>query len=200
MRTRLRVAFCGMLVAAAFTPASLSAAPADDVPVSRSSAVNFTVYVKALFTMKQEGQFKDFDGQITYDPADPSATRLNLTVYTASVDTHDAGHDEMLRSADFFDVTQFPTMRFLSTSVNVTPAGTLEVAGDLTIRGVTKRLAVPVTIQQLLQGAGTRFETTFDIDRTEFGLNGSPRYGGFNVSVAKKVRIHLAIVAAPRPR
>src|SRR5512138_619686 len=100
MRTRLRVALFGILVGG-LAPAPLAAAPVDNLSVSRSSAVDFTVYVKALFTIKQEGQFKDFDGQVTYDPSDPSSTRLNLTVYTASVDTHDTGHDEMLRSPDF---------------------------------------------------------------------------------------------------
>jgi polyisoprenoid-binding protein YceI len=200
MRTRLRVAFFGILLGG-LAPAPLAAAPVDDLSVSRSSAVDFTVYVKALFTIKQEGQFKDFDGQVSYDPSDPSSTRLNLTVYTASVDTHDTGHDEMLRSPDFFDTGRFPTMQFLSTSVSVTPDGKLQVLGDLTIRGITQRLAVPVTVRQVLQRdapAATRFETTFDIDRTQFGLNGSPKFGGLNVSVAKKVRIHLAIVTAPR--
>lgn len=199
MRTRLRVVLFGAL-AAGLVPASRAAA-ADEVSVSRSSAVDFTVYVKALFTMKQEGQFKDFDGQVNYNPSDPGATRLNLTVYTASVDTHDRGHDDMLRSPDFFDTARFPTMQFLSTSVSVAADGRLQVSGDLTIRGITQHLAVPVTVRQVLLGdapAATRFETTFEIDRTDFGLNGSPRFGGLNISVAKKVRIHLAIVTAPK--
>jgi polyisoprenoid-binding protein YceI len=201
MRTRLRVALYGWLTAGVLLPAPLSAAPADATPVSRASAVGFTVYVKALFTIKQEGQFTDFDGQVTYDPADPAATRLNLTVYTASVDTHDASHDEMLRSADFFDVARYPTMHFVTTQVSVGQDGHLAVAGDLTIRGVTRRLEVPVTIRRafgLDPVTGTRFEATFDIDRTDFGLNGSPKYGGLNISVAKKVRIHLALMAAPQ--
>lgn len=84
-------------------------------------------------------------------------------------------------------------MKFLSTTVSAVRDGTLTVAGDLTIRGITKHVEVPVAIR------GQRFETTFDIDRTEFGLNGSPKYGGINVSVAKKIRIHLAIVAGTRP-
>jgi polyisoprenoid-binding protein YceI len=192
-----------MAIAGGLAPAAAAGTPADGtgMPVMRSSAIDFTVFVKALFTMKQQGQFKDFEGQVNYDPADPSGMRLNLTIFTASVDTRDKGHDEMLRSPDFFDVGRYPTMRFLSTSVTVGAGGDLEVDGDLTIRGVTKRLAVPVTVRRGAQddpSSPTRFETTFEIDRTDFGLNGSPKYGGFNVSVARKVRIHLAIVAAPR--
>lgn len=165
-----------------------------DLVVAASSAVDFTVYVKAIFTLKQRGQFKQFDGQIAYDPSDPSATHLNLTVYTASVDTNDTGHDEMLRSPDFFDVTEYPTMHFLSTSVAAASNGTLIVAGDLTIRGVTRHVEVPVAVHRP-GGQGAQFETTFDIDRTEFGLNGSPHAGGLHLSVAKNVTIHLAIVA-----
>ena len=199
MRTRLRVAVFAFSALGAVTPATVSAAPAGELPVSRASAIDFTVFVKALFTMKQQGQFTDFEGKVAYDPADPAGTRLNLTVYTASVDTHDRGHDEMLRSPDFFDVAQYPTMRFLSTAVNVAADGNLTVAGDLTIRGITRRLEVPVIVRRAGQAdSPTRLETTFDIDRTEFGLNGSPKFGGINISVAKKVRIHLAIVTAPR--
>lgn len=165
-----------------------------DLVVSASSAVDFTVYVKALFTLKQHGEFKQFDGKVSYDPANPGAMHLNLTVYTASVDTHDTGHDEMLRSPDFFDVSQYPTMRFLSTAVSVAPNGNLVVDGDLTIRGVTKHLEVPVQVHRR-DAQDAQFETTFDIDRSEFGLNGSATAGGFHLSVAKKVTIHLAIVA-----
>jgi polyisoprenoid-binding protein YceI len=173
----------------------------ETLPVNRmSSAVMFTVYAKALFTFKEQGRFRNFDGEVVYDPARPDATRVDVTVYTASVDTSNHEHDQMLRSDDFFDIDQYPTMHFVSTGASVRPDGGLSVSGDLTIRGVTRHLdEVPVRIQQLKAGnadAGARFETSFDIDRTEFGLNGSPKFSGFKVSIAKKVNIHLVIAAA----
>jgi polyisoprenoid-binding protein YceI len=74
------------------------------------------------------------------------------------------------------------------------------VDGDLTIRGITKRIAIPVALQTTQDGASTaaRLDTTFDIDRTEFGLNGVPKMKGFNVSIAKRVRIHVSIAAPLR--
>ena len=196
MRSRFSALLLGAAVFGVLTPATARAQTRTDnnLVVAASSAVDFTVYVKALFTLKQRGEFKQFDGQIAYDPTNPSATHLNLTVYTASVDTHDTGHDEMLRSPEFFDVTEYPTMRFLSTSVTAGQNGNLVVGGDLTIRGVTRHVEVPVAVHRP-GGQGTQFETTFDIDRTEFGLNGSASAGGFHLSVAKNVTIHLAIVA-----
>ena len=71
------------------------------------------------------------------------------------------------------------------------------MTGDMTIRGVTRRMTIPVTLPRrpTLDGTtpGPAFESTFQIDRTEFGLNGSPNVHGFHVSISKKVQIHIAI-------
>lgn len=169
----------------------------------QSSAVGFTVFAKKLFTFKEEGQFKHFEGEVNYNPSDPGATRVDLTVYTNSVDTRDREHDAMLRSADFFDVDRFPTMHFASTTASLQTDGHLVITGDLTIRGIKKPVDVPVRIQPGHDSSGlaSKFDATFEIDRTEFGLNGTPTIGGFNVTIARKVQIHLAIaVATPLPR
>ncbi len=164
----------------------------------QASTVGFTLYAKMLFKLKQEGQFKDFAGKVLYDPARPADTKVDLTVYTASVDTNSVDHDALLRSPDFFNVDKYPTMRFVSTSTVVHPDGSLAVTGDLTIRGITKRLEVPVTIAPAARnGDGSqKFETTFEIDRTEFGLTGTPQWSGLKVTIARNVKIHLAIAMA----
>jgi polyisoprenoid-binding protein YceI len=70
--------------------------------------------------------------------------------------------------------------------------------GDMTIRGVTRKMTIPVKLRQDGQSAqaGAVFETTFPIDRTEFGLNGNPAWGGFSLKIAKSVQIHIAIATA----
>jgi polyisoprenoid-binding protein YceI len=159
------------------------------------SLVSFTIYGKALFqSIKREGRFKQFDGELAYDPTNPSGTHVDLTVYTASVDINDTDQNQMLRSRNFFDVDHFPTMHFTGAVANVRPDGTMTVDGDLTIRGITKRISTPVRFRSAGANPGV-FETTFQIDRTEFGLNGVPTWGGINVSISKKVQIHLAIAA-----
>ena len=166
-----------------------------------SSLVAFTIYTQGLFRLKREGHFTEVAGELSYDPARPADTRVNLLVNTASVDINDAEHNELLRSQEFFDAAEFPTMRFTSTATSTQQDGTMVVDGDLTIRGITKRIAIPVALRTTQQdGAQTaaRFDTTFDIDRTDFGLNGAPKTKGFNISISKRVRIHVSIAAPMR--
>ena len=164
-----------------------------------ASSVGFTIYGSMIFKVHRDGKFKDFTGELAYDPAHPASTHVDLTVYTGSVDMHNAEHDQLMKSPEFFDVTRFPTMHFTSSSTEVRPDGTLEMTGEMTIRGVTKRMTIPVKLRQpgnAASGSGAIFETTFPIDRTEFGLNGNPAYGGFTLKIARNVQIRLAIATA----
>src|SRR5690349_420965 len=159
-----------------------------------ASTVAFTVSARALFTLKKDGVFNDFSGLVSYDPADPAATRMDLTIYTASVDLRNPGQEELLRSAEFFDADHHPTMRFVSTGAVPRADGGLDVAGDLTIRGVTRHLVVPMRILPRTGSTPAAFDSNFQIDRTEFGLNGGgPKARSFKVSIGKTVGIHLAI-------
>jgi polyisoprenoid-binding protein YceI len=160
------------------------------------SSVGFTISGSMLFKVKRNGSFSDFTGNMSYDPANPSNTHMDLTVYTESVDMHNAENTQMMKSSDFFDVDHFPTMHFVSASTMTAPDGKISMTGDMTIRGVTKRMTIPVTMRRESGDAshsGAIFESNFQIDRTEFGLNGVPKWGGFKVSVSKKVDIHIAI-------
>ena len=177
--------------------------PADYALNHGASLIGFTLYASAIFKIKREGLFREFTGELSYDPSRPADTRVDLTVYTTSVDINDADQNDLLRSSDFFDVERFPTMHFASSGGQLRPDGTLTVTGDLTIRDITKRVAIPLKVShspQAASGSGTIFETRFEIDRTEFGLNGTPKWGGFNVSIGKKVQIHIAIAAVTSTR
>jgi polyisoprenoid-binding protein YceI len=201
MRCRI-VVTCAMTVLMGLAACRGEAAePAVEGSVDRAaSQVGFTVFTSMLFKSKQEGQFKEFSGEVASDPENPARTKVDLTVYTSSVDMRNKERDELLRSEDFFDVADYPTMHFVSTSVRSLSDRLLSVTGGLTIRGVTKQMTIPISVDQPWspgrQGAAA-FSTTFQIDRTEFGLNGSAKFGGLNVSVAKNVQIHMAIVVAP---
>lgn len=199
MNTGLRTTIAATLLCGLFAPGAVDAQSAStgDYAVSRqSSLVAFTLYAQVIFKVKQEGRFNDFTGAVTYDPAHPADTRVDVTVYTASVDMKNPEHDDLLRSPDFFDVDHFPTMHFVSTGASVRPDGTLAMTGDLTIRGVTKHLVLPVKVEGTARPTPV-FDTTFEIDRTEFGLNGTPKWSGVNVSIARNVKIHLSIAGTP---
>src|SRR5262245_1716671 len=165
-----------------------------------ASTVGFTLYGSAIFKFKKDGYFKDFNGIVSYDPTRPADTRVDLTVDAASIETQNSEHDQLLRSGEFFDVAHYPTIHFVSESADMRPDGTLSVTGDMTIRGITRRMTIPVTLRQTtLKGSpsGAAFESTFQIDRTDFGLNGTASRYGFHISISKTVQIHIAIATRP---
>ena len=95
------------------------------------------------------GTFKDFDGSFTFDEADPSKDKVNVTLNTNSVDTNHAERDKHLRSADFLNVAKFPQATFVSTGVKK-DGDELDITGNLTLNGVTK----PVTLEAKKLGEG----------------------------------------------
>ena len=91
------------------------------------------------------GRFDKFTGTFNWDKADPTATKIVIDIDATSVNTNHQKRDDHLRTADFFDVANHPTARFESTSVEVTGDNTAVVKGNLTIRGVTKEVAINAT-------------------------------------------------------
>lgn len=96
------------------------------------------------------GTFKDFDGTFSFDAANPEASKVNVTLKTASVDTNHAERDKHIRSADFLNASKHATATFESTSVKSTGEDTADVTGNLTLNGVTK----PVVIAAKFIGEG----------------------------------------------
>src|SRR4029079_3433041 len=161
-----RVGISLVAVAMLSTPPAVLAQPSDEYALNPgASVVGFTLYARMLFKIEQQGRFRDIAGELSFDPERPAETRVDLTVYTASVDMHNEDREAMLRSGDFFDVERFPTMHFVSAATERRPDGTFAVTGDLTIRDVTKRIAIPVRIKAAPQSGvqAAVFETAFDI-------------------------------------
>ncbi|UUY09232.1 YceI family protein [Pseudomonas sp. J452] len=97
------------------------------------------------------GTFKDFDGSFSFDAKAPEASKINVNINTASVDSNHAERDKHLRSGDFLNVEKNPTATFASTSVKSTGADTADITGNLTLNGVTK----PVVIKAKFLGEGS---------------------------------------------
>lgn len=96
------------------------------------------------------GTFNDFDGTFSYDEAAPEASKVQVTINTASVDSNHAERDKHLRSGDFLNVDKHPQASFVSTGVAMTGEKTADISGNLTLNGVTK----PVVIKAALTGMG----------------------------------------------
>jgi len=90
------------------------------------------------------GRFNDFGGTFTYDEENPSASRVNVTIDPASIDSNHAERDKHLRGEDFLHVDEYSTAKFVSTSFEQTGDGKAVLKGDFTLHGVTRPLAIDV--------------------------------------------------------
>jgi polyisoprenoid-binding protein YceI len=159
------------------------------------SSVGFVV--RHMMVSKVRGRFTDYDADVVIDE-DPARSKVSATVQMASIDTNDKSRDEHLRSGEFFDVENHPTMTFEATGVSGSGSN-YELAGELTVRGVTK----PVVFDVEFHGVGKNpwgatvagFSATSTISREQFGLswNQALETGGF--LVGDKVNLELEIEA-----
>ena len=144
------------------------------------------------------GTFREWAGTVTTDPADWSTGLVDVTIQSASIDTRHERRDADLRSDNFFDAANHPTITFRSTRVAVS-GDRIIVTGDLTIRGVTKPL---VLTGEFLgrQGAGTErerigFSATGKLDRTDYGIVWNRAVEGGGVLLGDEVEVSVAIEA-----
>jgi polyisoprenoid-binding protein YceI len=170
---RHSVAAAVAVTAALIASAAASAAPvAGNYKVDAAHSVAYFEIGHAGGISRFMGRFNDISGDLLVDA--PEKSKVTVDIKTESVDVKHDGLNRHLRSPDFFSAVQFPTMNFTSTAVTLNPAGEGTLAGNLTIRGVTK----PVTFKLRLVGAGsgprgdTRvgYTATSLIKRSDFGM------------------------------
>src|SRR5215471_11989757 len=106
---RIRLTIAAILATASVAaPAAAQALIAPSYALDPdSSAVGFTIVGSSFFKIRRDGQFKQFTGQVSYDPSNPAGTAVELTVYTGSVDMKDSDNEALLKSPDFFDVEHY---------------------------------------------------------------------------------------------
>jgi polyisoprenoid-binding protein YceI len=153
-----------------------------------------------------EGRFKDFSGTIHYDDKDVTKSTVEFTAKVASVDTEVEARDKHLRTADFFDAEKYPEMTFKSTGVERKGKNGYVLHGDLTIKGVTKPVALPFTIAGAVKDpwGNTRFgvEAETKINRRDFQINYGNAFAGGGLDVGNEVTISLrleAVQPGPKP-
>lgn len=192
----IRVFSAPALVLALFVATSVATARAADtytVDPVHSSVSFMTPHAGISFI---HGRFNDFSGKVTIDKADPSKSSFALTINVESVDTNNQKRDEHLRAPDYFNVKQFPTMTFQSTSVKAIEGG-YDVTGDLTLHGVTKPVSMKLMggdkVVEFPKGtARIGLLTKLTIDRSEFGMTTALE------SLGKEVHINIALEAAKK--
>lgn len=138
-----------------------------------TTTISFSVDHMGLFSTT--GSFGAFDGNLLLNFEDPSRSRVEVKVDTASVDASSDLAEERLLSADYFDPARFPQMRFKAISVKDLGDDRVEIEGDLTIRDVTRRETLQAQLTDRRTDPQTRAETadfvaTGTVERDDFGM------------------------------
>ncbi len=185
---------------AVLTSLFLLAAPlfADTFSIDKNHS-EATFKVRHLMS-KVSGKFDDFGGTINVDPAKPTEGKVEFTIKTASIDTGTPDRDKHLRSADFFDAEKNPEITFKSVAIKpAAKKNVYDVVGDLTMRGVTKRVTLPVEFIGFAKDpwgntrAGFSLETT--LNRKDYGINWNQALDNGGVLVGDDVDIAINIEA-----
>jgi polyisoprenoid-binding protein YceI len=155
--------------------------------------------VRHMGLIEVPGFFRDFTGEVNFDSKNISKSTVTFKAMMTSVDTGVAARDNHLRTPDFFDVKTYPEMTFNSTKVEKKGKGWM-VTGDLTMRGVTKSVAIPFEIAGWLPASersgmkmGIAGETT--INRRDFGVNYGTNLPSGIPAVSDDVKVVLQIEA-----
>ncbi len=159
--------------------------------------------IRHIFS-KIPGKFTDFGGTLLYDNKAITASSVEFTIQSKSINTGNERRDGHLRSADFFDVEKFPTLTFKSTKVSAIQDGKFQVTGDFTMHGVTK----PLTLDCELLGEGDAsvggramgyragFDAKTTLNRKDYGIvyNTVLDAGGTMLGDDVAIEIHVEAV------
>lgn len=162
------------------------------------SSIDFSI--KHMMIANVKGSFNNFDAIIEANPADLTTATIEFNVELSSINTRNEDRDNHLRSADFFDIENYPTMTFKATKIINNGDGEYDVTGDLSLHGVTKQ----ETFTVIYEGTGkdpwgnekVGFSAQGAIKRSEYGLTWNSALETGGVLVGDKVKINLEIQAA----
>jgi polyisoprenoid-binding protein YceI len=157
--------------------------------------------VRHMMISNVRGEFSKITGTIVYDGDNPPASQINAEIDVSTISTREPQRDEHLKSGDFFDVARYPTISFASKDVVASGPDSFEVAGDLTIHGTTRPVAL--TVEDVTpetkdpwgnfrRGASAKTK----INRKNFGLawNMALEAGGFMVGEEIEITIDVELV------
>lgn len=162
---------------------------------SAHSSLDFSI--RHVMVTNVKGTFRNFEASIIADPSDLTSAEILFSVDLASIDTRNADRDAHLRTADFFDVENHPTMTFRSTNIVKTGEGDYDITGELSLHGVT----LMETFSVSFEGAGkdpwgnekAGYSAKGTVKRSNYGLtyNAALETGGFLIGDDVKFTIEL---------
>jgi polyisoprenoid-binding protein YceI len=156
--------------------------------------------VRHLMVATVRGRFNQFQGVIAFDPAHPEQGRVEVTIEAASIDTRNEQRDNHLRSPDFLDAEQYPTITFTSRRIESSGDNRFRVTGDLTLRGVTKEVVLDAEFLGVTKdpwgGERAGFTARTRLNRHDFGAswNVALEAGGWLVGDTLEVTLDIEAV------
>ncbi len=160
---------------------------------------NVDFEVKHLMISTVRGHFRDFDATVFIDEDEPANSRVIATIKVASIDTRVADRDAHLRTDDFFNAEAYPDLTFQSTKLEVLSGDKFRLAGNLTIRDVTREVTLDGEYEgRIVDPWGNQrvaFSARAEISRQDFNVRWNQALETGGVVVGDKVKIRLYIEA-----
>jgi polyisoprenoid-binding protein YceI len=181
----MRLILVCLLTSLVLPPLTRAQAPVFAI-TPQDSTVKF--FVKASVAL--EGTFQKWDATLTFTSPDVSTAVLDIKIQADTVSTGSGMKDSKLKSKEFFNVKQDPTITFVSNKIVQTAPNTFQVQGVFTIRGVSK----PETLALTVSGAGTgegAIKGTMSVDRKDYGMNGGIPF----IKIADRVEVTVDLKA-----
>lgn len=161
------------------------------------SEIGFTA--RHAMVTKVRGRFDEVEGSGFFDAENPTASKFTVTVKTESIDTRNADRDGHLRTNEFFDAANHPTITFVSTAIENEGDSTFMVTGDLTIKGITKPISFDLELSGPIRDAfGNErmgLEGSVKVNRKDWDLNWNMPLDAGGVLVSEKVTLEFEISA-----
>ncbi len=164
-----------------------------------------TFYVRHMMISNVRGRFENFTGSVDFNEENPAASKVDVQIEAASINTRDPQRDGHLKSPDFLDVAKYPYLTFRSKRIEVPDANHGRITGDLTIRDVTREATLDVEYAGLMKSpfgnTSAGFSATTQINRKDWGLvwNVALETGGMLVGEIVNINIELEIIKQQEP-
>ena len=145
------------------------------------------------------GSFNEIKGKLKVDVDDPTASSAVVSLSVASIDTRNTKRDEHLCSADFFNAEKWPSITFVSTSIEEVDENAIAVIGDLTIRDVTRQIMIPLAVTGVQEDSfgilRAGFEGTRRLERRDYGLEWNMPLDTGGVLISERITLEFEISA-----
>ena len=156
-----------------------------------------TFKVKHLMITNVTGSFQNFSASMTAASEDFSDAAISFEATIASISTGNEQRDTHLKSEEFFDATNFPTLSFVSSALTKKAGSNYTLTGNLTLKGITKEVTLDVEFGGTMTDFYGQFKAGFEIsgtiNRSEFGLTWSAVTEAGGVVVSDEVKLHMAV-------